>query len=46
LAPAPLETGPEAALGELPALLVPGFALFGSEFVGVGWRRDERLVLL
>lgn len=36
----------ESALGELPALLVlPGFALLGSELAGVRLRSADRLAL-
>jgi hypothetical protein len=41
------DPGPVNARGELLALLLPGFALFGSEFVGVGWCSSaDRLALL
>lgn len=42
-----LPEGPIPALGELLALLFPVFALFGSEFTGVGCSsKAERLALL
>jgi hypothetical protein len=45
LAPAPFAGGPDGALGELAALLLPGLALFGSELLGVGCSSDDRLAL-
>ncbi len=42
----PLAASPPICLGELPALLLPGLALLGSELAGVGCSSADRLALL